>query len=63
MRRPSFVSGGVINHSFDDSPYDRITSITSSRGLMHGKVVIHTEGPPSRRALVVWRLESVVGSC
>ena len=43
-RRALFVSEGVINHTFEDFPYDRITSVTSSRGLMYGKVLIHTGG-------------------
>jgi len=43
-RRALFVSEGVVNHSFEDFPYDRITTVTSSRGLMMGKIVVHTAG-------------------
>jgi len=43
-RRALFVSEGVIKHSFEDFPYDRITTVTSSRGMMWGKIVISTAG-------------------
>lgn len=43
-RRAMFVSEGVINHSFEDFPYDRITTVTSSRGMVFGKIVIATAG-------------------
>lgn len=43
-RRAMFVSEGIIRHSFEDFPYDRITSVTSSRGIMLGKIVIHGAG-------------------
>lgn len=43
-RRAMFVSEGVIRHSFEDFPYDRITSVTSSRGMVFGKIIIHTAG-------------------
>lgn len=43
-RRALFVAEGVINHSFEDFPYDRITTVTSSRGPLFGKIVIHTAG-------------------
>jgi hypothetical protein len=43
-RRALFVAEGVINHSFEDFPYDRITTVTSSRGPLFGKIVIHTSG-------------------
>lgn len=43
-RRAMFVSEGLINHSFEDFPYDRITTVTSSRGMMLGKIVISTAG-------------------
>lgn len=38
--RALFVAEGVINHSFEDFPYDRITTVTLSRGLAFGKIVI-----------------------
>lgn len=34
----------MVNHVFEDFPYDRITSVTSSRGALLGKIVIHTGG-------------------
>lgn len=43
-RRALFVSEGVINHSFEDFPYNRITTVTSSRGMLMGKIVLHTAG-------------------
>lgn len=43
-RRALFVAEGVMNHSFEDFPYDRITTVTSSRGLVFGKIVIGTAG-------------------
>lgn len=43
-RRALFISEGVINHSFEDFPYDRITTITSSRGMVLGKIIVHTGG-------------------
>jgi hypothetical protein len=43
-RRALFISEGIINHSFEDFPYDRITTITSSRGMVLGKIVVHTGG-------------------
>jgi membrane protein YdbS with pleckstrin-like domain len=43
-RRALFVAEGVINHSFEDFPYDRITTVTSSRGPLFGRIVIHTTG-------------------
>lgn len=43
-RRALFVSEGIINHSFEDFPYDRITTVTSSTGMMLGKVIVHTGG-------------------
>jgi hypothetical protein len=43
-RRALFVAEGVIHHSFEDFPYDRITTVTSSRGPLFGKIVIHTAG-------------------
>ena len=43
-RRALFVSEGVVNHSFEDFPYNRITSVTSARGMMLGKILIHTGG-------------------
>lgn len=39
-----FVSEGVINHSSEDFPYDRIATVTSSRGMVFGKIVISTAG-------------------
>lgn len=43
-RRALFVSEGIINHSFEDFPYDRITTVTSSTGMLLGKVIVHTGG-------------------
>ncbi len=43
-RRALFVAEGVVNHSFEDFPYDRITTVTSSRGMAFGKIVINTAG-------------------
>lgn len=43
-RRALFVAEGVVNHSFEDFPYDRITTVTSSRGMTFGKIVISTAG-------------------
>jgi hypothetical protein len=43
-RRALFVSEGVVHHSFEDFPYDRITTVTSSRGMTFGKIVINTAG-------------------
>jgi hypothetical protein len=43
-RRALFVAEGVVNHSFEDFPYDRITTVTSSRGLAFGKIVIQAAG-------------------
>lgn len=43
-RRALFVSEGVVSHSFEDFPYDRITTVTSSRGMIFGKIVVHTAG-------------------
>lgn len=43
-RRVLFVAEGMINHSFEDFPYDRISSVTSSRGLTRGKILIQTSG-------------------
>ena len=43
-RRALFVAEGVINHSFEDFPYDRITSITSSRSLTTAKITILAGG-------------------
>jgi hypothetical protein len=43
-RRALFVSEGVVHHSFEDFPYDRITTVTSSRGMTFGKIVISTAG-------------------
>ena len=43
-RRALFVSEGMINHCFEDFPYDRITTVTSSRGMLMGKIVLHTAG-------------------
>lgn len=43
-RRALFIAEGIMNHSFEDFPYDRITTVTSSRGLVFGKIVISTAG-------------------
>lgn len=43
-RRAMFVSEGVINHTFEDFPYDRINTVTSSRGMMLAKIMINTGG-------------------
>lgn len=43
-RRALFVSEGVINHSFEDFPYDRITTVTNTKGLALGKILIQASG-------------------
>jgi hypothetical protein len=43
-RRAMFVSEGVINHTFEDFPYDRINTVTSSRGMALAKIMINTGG-------------------
>lgn len=43
-RRALFIAEGIMNHSFEDFPYDRITGVTSSRGMVFGKIVIATAG-------------------
>lgn len=43
-RRVLFVSEGVINHTFEDFPYDRINTVTSSRGMALAKIMINTGG-------------------
>lgn len=43
-RRAMFVSEGVINHTFEDFPYDRINTVTSSRGVAFAKIMINTGG-------------------
>jgi hypothetical protein len=43
-RRALFVAEGVIHHVFEDFPYDRITTVNSSRGPLFGKIIIHTGG-------------------
>lgn len=43
-RRVLFVSEGVINHSFEDFPYDRITTVMTKRGMAFGKILITTAG-------------------
>lgn len=43
-RRALFVSEGVINHSFEDFLYDRITTVTTTRSLLAAKILIHTGG-------------------
>jgi hypothetical protein len=43
-KRVLFVSEGVINHSFEDFPYDRITTVMTKRGMMFGKILITTAG-------------------
>jgi Bacterial PH domain/Short C-terminal domain len=43
-RRALFISEGVIKHSFEDFPYDRITSITSSRGMALAKITVMAAG-------------------
>lgn len=45
-RRVMFVAEGVMNHSFEDFPYDRVTSIRTNRGMMLAKIVIHSAGTP-----------------
>lgn len=45
-RRVMFVAEGVINHSFEDFPYDRVTSVRTNRGMMLAKIVIHSAGTP-----------------
>ncbi len=43
-RRALFVAEGVINHSFEDFPYDRINTVTSTRGMVFGSILINTAG-------------------
>ncbi|MCE0768117.1 PH domain-containing protein [Pseudonocardia kujensis] len=43
-RRALFIAEGLVNHSFEDFPYDRITTVTSQRGMMFGKIIISTAG-------------------
>ena len=43
-RRALFVSEGVFNHSFEDFPYDRINTVSSTRGLVFGTILINTAG-------------------
>ena len=43
-RRALFVSEGLVNHSHEDFPYDRISSVTTTRGMLLAKIVIHTGG-------------------
>lgn len=43
-RRAMFVSEGIVHHRFEDFPYDRITTVTLSRGMVFGKIVISTSG-------------------
>lgn len=43
-KRVIFVSEGVINHSMEDFPYDRITTVTTKRGMMFGKILVTTAG-------------------
>lgn len=43
-RRVMFISEAVGKHTFEDFPYDRITTVTSSGGFVQGKVVITTAG-------------------
>nr|WP_296777363.1 PH domain-containing protein [Rhodococcus sp. (in: high G+C Gram-positive bacteria)] len=43
-RRALFVAEGLINHSHEDFPYDRITSVTTNRGMLLAKIVVHTGG-------------------
>jgi hypothetical protein len=43
-RRALFVSEGVVRHSFEDFPYDRVTTVTVTRGLVFGTIVLSTAG-------------------
>jgi len=42
-RRALFVAEGVINHSFEDFPY-RINTVTSTRGMVFGSILVNTAG-------------------
>lgn len=43
-RRPLFVSEGIVHHSFEDFPYDRVTNVTSSRGMVFAKIIVQSGG-------------------
>ena len=43
-RRALFVAEDLFDHRFEDFPYDRITTVSSTSGPVFGKIVIHAAG-------------------
>lgn len=43
-RRAMFISEGIINHSFEDFPYDRVTTVTVARHMLTAEIVLATAG-------------------
>jgi hypothetical protein len=43
-RRVLFVEEGVVRSRIEDFPYERVSSVQTERGVVHGKVIIFASG-------------------